>query len=585
MTRGWLARLMVPLLFAVGVAADDEVPARPNFLVVLIDDAAYMDLGTYGGEAHTPTIDEIAERGTMFTNYHTSPLCAPSRAMLLTGLDNHRTGLATIPEVLPPEHVGKPGYAMRLEPGVTTIATRLKGAGYRTLMTGKWHLGHEKGDLPVDHGFDRSFILDASGADNWEQKSYMPYYKTADWFEGDKRTTLPDDFYSSEFLVDKMIDYLDEAGADKDKPFFAYLAFQAIHIPVQAPKEYTDHYENVYEAGWENLREARFNRARELGLAPEGAPLKPMPDRLRKWADLSDEDRAIYARSMAVNAGMIEAMDHHLGRLIDHLRATGQLENTVIIVTSDNGPEPSNPVAQTGFTTWMYFNDYDRRLDNLGEEGSYAFIGPEWATAAAAPHSLFKFYASEGGMRVPFVMAGPGVVPGARTGALGFVTDIAPTLLDYAGAGEQAGDMTGRSLRPVVNDGGHAYGPDDAVGMEVSGNAALYKGNWKLVRNMPPWGDGTWQLFDMATDPGETTDLSESHPDVVAAMHADYATYAEVNGVQELPAGYNIHKQIAKNAMLKQLKYYGWVFALVLAGALGLLGLLVWGIIRLIRRH
>jgi arylsulfatase A-like enzyme len=209
------AVVLSPLSFANEGAEE----ARPNVIIMLIDDAALMDLGVYGGEAQTPNIDKLANSGVFFTQYRTTPLCAPSRAMLLTGLDNHQTGIATIPEILPSEHVDKPGYAMHLEDGVETLATHLRRVGYQTFMTGKWHLGSAAGQLPVAHGFDRSFILDASGADNWEQKSYMPYYLYAPWFEDDKPATLPDNFYSSEFIVDKMLTYLDEG--DANKPFFA----------------------------------------------------------------------------------------------------------------------------------------------------------------------------------------------------------------------------------------------------------------------------------------------------------------------------------------------------------------------------
>ena len=167
-------------------AAMPSASARPNIVVVLVDDAAFMDFGLYGGEAHTPNIDKLGAMGTMFTGYRSSPLCAPSRAMLLTGTDNHLNGVATIAEIIPPQQVNKPGYGLSLEPGVMTIADYLKKAGYRTLMTGKWHLGSQAGELPDSHGFDRSFALDASGADNWESKSYMPFYDRAPWYEDGK---------------------------------------------------------------------------------------------------------------------------------------------------------------------------------------------------------------------------------------------------------------------------------------------------------------------------------------------------------------------------------------------------------------
>ena len=203
MRRTIWALLLAAALFSAAPAAAQQTAPRPNIVVIVADDVGFTDLGAYGGEARTPNIDALAQRGAQFSRYYSSPLCSPSRAMLLTGLDNHRTGHATIVEVLPPELRGRPGYTMRLEPGVVTIAERLRQGGYRTYATGKWHLGHGEGDLPNSHGFDRSFVLDASGADNWEERAYMPYYRTADWFEDGERAHLPDDFYSSEFIVDR----------------------------------------------------------------------------------------------------------------------------------------------------------------------------------------------------------------------------------------------------------------------------------------------------------------------------------------------------------------------------------------------
>ncbi|MBI1261888.1 MAG: sulfatase-like hydrolase/transferase [Rhizobiales bacterium] len=561
---------------------------RPNFVILLIDDAALMDLGAYGGEAHTPNIDALAAKGVQFTHYRTSPLCAPSRAMLLTGIDNHKTGVATIPEVIPPEQEGKPGYSLSLEPGVETLADRLRPAGYRTLMTGKWHMGSKKGDLPVSHGFEHSFALDASGADNWEQKSYMPFYEEAPWFEDDKPATLPKDFYSSKFIIDKMIDYIDHADsgtAKKDAPFFAYLAFQAIHIPVQAPPEFTAHYDGVYDAGWQVLREKRWARAKELGLIPMDAPLEPMLPGMRKWEDLSPADQKLYAARMQVNAAMLEAMDFHIGRLIAHLRETGQYDNTVFIVTSDNGPEPTRGDDDKRLALWMALHGYHTGLENIGEKGSWGFIGPEWANAAASPSALYKFYASEGGLRVPLIMAGPGIPSAGVVNSRALVTDLAPTILQMAdvGADDLAGamPMTGRSLEPVLTgQRDQVYGPDDLIGVEVSGNAALYKGDYKIVRNVAPVGDGIWRLFNIAVDPGETNDLSASEPERFAELKADYATYAKNMGVLEMPEGYNSRVQIDINTMAKQRAVYGWMLLPFIAGVIVLIGGIWWFIRR-----
>jgi arylsulfatase/uncharacterized sulfatase len=571
---------LLPFLFFVlwlpSIGAAEWSP--PNIVVVLVDDAGLMDFGGYGGEARTPTIDALADDGVRFSNYHTSPLCAPSRAMLLTGLDNHLTGVATIPEMLLSEQADDPGYAMALAPGVETVATRLKRSGYRTFMTGKWHLGSGPGDLPVDHGFDRSFILDASGADNWEQKSYMPYYDEAPWFEDGEAATLPGDFYSSEFLVDRMIDYLRGSSASEagDRPFFAYLAFQAIHIPIQAPREFTDRYEGVYDAGWDALRSERWRRAKSLGLIPANAPLGDKHPSLRDWDALDAEEQALYSRSMAVNAGMLEAMDFHLGRLVEHLAETGELANTLFVITSDNGPEFNDPVNQTGMGFWMWRNGYHHDIARLGEPGSLAFIGPEWASAAASPSALFKFYAAEGGLRVPLIVSGPGVAALGFVPARSFVTDITPTILDFAEADEsERQNLTGRSLRPILDSTGtDVYEALEPVGLEVSGNSALFKDGFKLVRNTPPHGDGRWRLYYLREDPGETRDLSGKLPSRFEEMQRDYAEYEARTGVLPVPDDYDALRTLKANTLAKiYAKYVPWLLlvALLLFGAVGFL--------------
>ncbi|MBY0567707.1 MAG: arylsulfatase [Hyphomonadaceae bacterium] len=570
---------IVALLVAAPAAAQQQ---RPNIVLILADDVGYTDLGAYGGEARTPNIDRLASRGAQFSRYYTSPLCSPSRAMLLTGLDNHRTGHATIIEVLPPELRGRPGYSMRLEPGVVTMASRLRDAGYRTYVTGKWHLGHGEGDLPDSHGFDRSFVLDASGADNWEERAYMPYYRTADWFENGARAHLPENFYSSQFIVDQMIDYLD-ADAQGDEPFFAYLAFQAVHIPVQAPRTLTEGYNGVYDAGWESVRAQRWQRAQALGLIPVGAPIAPRHPSFRAWSALNGDEQAIYARSMQVHAGMLESMDQHIGRFIAYLESRGLAENTIFVVTSDNGPEPSNPIVEPDFVRWMSLTGYSRRLDNLGERGSFVFIGPEWANATAGG-SLYKFTAGEGGLRVPFIMAGPGIAQ-QRVDARAFVMDVAPTLLERAGVSLDGAQIDGVSmngalsgLSPVIR------GDTDSVGVEVSGHSALYRGDYKLVRTPAPLGNGEWRLYNIARDPGETNNLAAQMPDLVAAMISDYGAYEDRVGVLPLPEGYDVQRQVVDNVRMKQLEYYWWVLAIGAALVLLIVLGLIWLVSRIFRR-
>ena len=575
------------LVAAKGPARPAETPAdsRPNVVIILADDVALMDFGAYGGEARTPNIDALASRGALFTQYRASPLCSPSRAMLLTGMDAHLTGVATIPEVLPAQQRGKPGYRMALEPQVLTLADRLRAAGYRTIMAGKWHLGEAPGEMPQAHGFDRSFALAASGADNWDDRAYMPYYKDAPWFENGVEASLPEDFYSSRFIVDTAIRYL--AETDQDKPFFAYLPFQAIHIPVQAPKAFVDRYKGRYDAGWDALRQERHARAIAQGLIPKGAPLAALPPEFRPWNSLSPETRALYAARMEVNAAMLEAMDFHVGRLIAHLKAKGQYDNTIFVVSSDNGPEPSRGDDSASLAAYHRLTGYDIGPANMGGPGHWGFIGPEWAAAAATPGAWFKFYATEGGIRVPLIMAGPGIAA-QRVASPAMITDVAPTVLDWLAVdpnGAPGKPMTGRSLLPVlVGEAASAYGPDEARAVEVSGNAALYLGDYKITRSVPPVGDGQWRLYNLARDPGETSDLSAREPAVKARLLAEYVAYASRVGVLAMPEGYDSRKQVNRNIAARLLANYPWLYG-ILGGLALVIGAVIWLAVRWLRRR
>jgi arylsulfatase/uncharacterized sulfatase len=278
------------------------------------------------------------------------------------------------------------------------------------------------------------------------------------------------------------------------------------------------------------------------------------------------------ARSMEVYAGMIEAADAAIGRLMQRLEARGELYNTLFVVTSDNGPEPSDPVHQRGMGLWMRLNGYSWRLEGLGGPGSLNYVGPEWAEALAAPGRRYKFYVSEGGIRAPLIVSGPGVAAGRRIGGLTFVTDVTPTLADFAGARPTPGApaMDGMSLRPLLEGGAEPVrGPDSPLGIEVSGNAALYRGDYKIVRDMPPLGDGRWRLYDIVRDPGETRDLSTADPGRLKAMLADYAAYEARVGVAPLPPDYNTQKQLTANVLARQMP--------LLASAAAILALLLGG--------
>jgi len=537
------------------LAQKDNRP--PNIVLILVDDLALMDFGVYGGEAATPNIDKLAKKGTIFTNYHTSPSCAPSRAMLLTGYDSHLTGVPNLPLFLPPDQMNQPGYEGILNDKVKTLGTHLKQRGYRTYVTGKWHLGHTDKTLPTKRGFDRSFILDSSGADNYEHKAYLPTQSKPKWYEDGQLIDLPKDYYSSRNLVDKMMQFMEEAP-NKAQPFFSYIAFQAIHIPVQAPKEFIDKYEGVYEEGWDKLRQKRFVKAKELGLVGQEVQLGEMLPVLNTWDSQSAEEKKIKSKAMAVNAAMIDAMDFHIGRYMQYLEKQGLMDNTVFVITSDNGPEASDPSLVPGMNLWLKSVGYHRDYDKLGEKGSWNFIGPEFASAAAGPSAFFKFYAGEGGLRVPLIISGNKMPVNQKKTAFCFVTDVTPTILDIVGDTTNTTPFTGKSLVPLINNKvSQVYQADETIGVEAAGHAALFKGDMKITRNGVPYGDAQWRMYDLKTDPGETNDLAKANPVLFKEMLAHYGTYVKDFNVLEMAPDYDMMKELqrkfiaqVKNALL-----------------------------------
>ena len=523
--------------------------------MLVADDWGFTDVGAFGGEISTPNLDELARRGVRFSNFHVAASCSPTRAMLLTGVDNHRNGHGNLRETMPGAHLGQPGYEATLKPNVVTVATLLQAGGYRTSVVGKWNVGNEPRNLPDQRGFDRSFVMGDTGSDNWEpEKRYLPHAARVNWFENGKAPVLPKRFYSSTFFVDKTLEYL-RAEAPGGKPFFAYLGFQANHVPVQAPQAFIDKYRGRYDGGWTALREARRARAAELGLVPIDTAMVTMGSTL-DWATLSAQDKQYQARLMEVYAAMAEALDHEVGRLIAHLKSTGEYDNTVFVFLSDNGPEGSDYQEAD---LWLRFN-YNRDLDRLGGPGAYIVPGPSWSSASASPLSTFKFYAGEGGIRSPMIISGTAVAgPNQIHAGLTHVTDIVPTLLDLAQVqrpgstyqGQSIEALTGRSLLPVLADPNtRVRSSDEALGYELAGSKALFRGDLKLVLNHPPVGDGQWHLYDLRADPGETKDLQTTLPAQFNALQADYATWAKANGVLPMPEGYNPVKQVMINTFV-----------------------------------
>lgn len=551
--RRWKQALRMGLL--AGCWALACVPAitvaapRPNIVVLVADDWGYTDVGAYGSEIATPNLDMLARRGVKFSNFHVASVCSPTRAMLMTGVDNHRNGVGNMPETMAAAHEGKPNYEGVLNDRAVTVATLLRDNGYQTYITGKWHLGKAPEQLPGKRGFERSFIQADSGSDNWENRTYMMLYDKAYWFEQDREAHLPLDYYSSRSFVDKAIEYIDK-GRKNDKPFFAYIGFQANHIPLQAPREFVDKYRGRYDQGWGQLRQERGARAIAQGLVPPGTALSTL-SKTADWERLSPGKKRWHAQHMEVYAAMAEAMDHDVGRLIAHLKATGEFENTVFVFLSDNGSDPANPFDIPPANAWVRMNYVTDAID-MGGKGTFSANGPGWASATVSPLHGYKYFASEGGLRVPLIISGLAGIQGNRAvHAFTHVNDIVPTLLQAAGVALPAGSykghpvepLSGKSMLPLLRGQAQTvYGPDEPVGYELAGSAALFKGDFKLVKNIAPLGDGHWRLYNLQTDPGEVYDLAAAQPARYQAMLADYEAYAKANGVLPVPDDFDLQK-------------------------------------------
>ena len=514
---------------------------RPNIVLIVADDVGFSDIGAYGSEIRTPNIDALARQGVQLTNYHAAPTCGPSRSMLLTGVDHHlagsginRAGLFRLPELR-----GRPGYEGYLNDSVVTFASLLNDAGYHTYATGKWDPGTRPGQLPVDHGFEKSFVLAAGGGSHFDDMAgttrpvaVLPYFENENKVE-----KLPEDFYSSAFYTDRIIDYIN--SNDDERPFMAYLSYTAAHWPLQVPDEWMDRYANDYEEGWHEIRESRFNRLKDLGVIPAHAQLSEGHPSVQDWDKLLPAQRQVELKRMRIYAAMIENMDHHIGRLLQVLNERNTDRETVVIFLSDNGAE-GNAIDRIMDNSYWIPSNFDNRLENLGRQGSYMWLGLGWGDAGVAPFTLFKSYTTAGGLRTPAIIhSSSGRIGSGMKDAIVTVRDISSTILELAGVEKPDGSydgrtvhrMTGTSLLDYLSGQSETVHGDEPLGWELYGSRALIKGEWKALRIFPPAGSGDWQLFNLKTDPTETANLAADFPDVMVELTADWDAYAEANGV------------------------------------------------------
>ncbi|MEZ5996746.1 MAG: arylsulfatase [Hyphomonadaceae bacterium] len=549
---GRIATVVFSLLLAMfacaipaGAAAQDQ-QRRPNFLVIVADDLGFSDVGAYGGEIRTPNIDRLARQGLRFVNYYVGPSCSPTRSMLMTGLDNHVVGMGNMYERTAPNQLEQPGYEGVLRTDFRTIADALRAGGYHTYMAGKWHLGKDPEHVPAARGFERSFSILPGGGSHFSMTGISGDEEVTQFnADGEYLSRLPRNYYSTRTFTDQIIDYIESNRGD-GQPFFAYLAHQAVHDPIQVPRNWVRRYFGAYDDGWDAIRERRLARQIEMGIMPPGTRLSPRIWFVPQWDDLTGIAQAQSSRRMEVYAAMVEYMDMQIGRLLDYLENTGLAENTIIIFMSDNGANPVDPLqsARRGAGALLdsnfYATNYQTDFGSMGYPDSFTAVGTPWAQVSSTPLNGYKLTTFEGGLRSPLIVwrrhqAAAGSINNAD---ILHVSDIAPTLLDWAGLSPEEFNpprepnmQRGRSVRAVLDNPSASGRFTAARGTEMFGGRAYRDGPWKITWMHEPYGSGEWQLFNLDEDPGETTDLSQSMPERRTAMIAAWEAYAAANNV------------------------------------------------------
>ena len=546
-----LAKLCLPLLapaLALGAASAQAAPAkRPNILLIVADDLGYTDLGAYGAEISTPNLDKLASGGVKMTGFYASPFCSPTRAMLMSGSDNHLVGFGDMAELMLPEQRGKPGYEGNLNERVVPMAQVLKDAGYRTAMAGKWHLGVKEEFSPASRGFEQSYAMVMGGASHWGDQSGIVAMDPAKppkaiYRENGKAIDIPrDGFYSSQAFTDKLLDYL-KSGEKSGKPFFGYLAFTAPHWPLHAPDADIAKYEGRYKEGYDKLRKERLERMKRLGLVAADTPVYEGHAYWPKWETLTPTQQEAEARRMTVYAAMVDHMDRQIGRVLDYLKAKGELDNTFIFFMSDNGAD-GNSVYDVGRTREWIEKDMDNSTANTGKPGSFIEYGPGWAQVGSTPFKLYKSFMYEGGIAVPAIAWGPGIKGGALKREFAHVTDVAPTIFELAGARHPGTEYQGKPVLPLRGKSMVSWlqgkastvrSDQDAVGWELGGRKALRKGDWKIVYANKPWGKDGWELYNIAKDRTESRDLADENPQKLGEMIVAWKQYVAETGTLEI---------------------------------------------------
>ncbi len=514
------------LLFLLSISCNEEQVVKPNIILILADDMGYSDLGCYGSEIPTPHLDKLAENGLRFTQFYNTSRCCPSRASLLTGLFQHQAGVGLMAN--PPankdasKRFGTPGYLGHLNKECVTIAEALKGVGYQTYMTGKWHIGyHNSSDWPLQRGFDKYYGI-LSGASSY----FKPQGARGLTYMNDSLPAPDTSYYTTDAFTDYAIQFIGDQK--KETPFFLYLAYTAPHWPLQAKESDIDRFKDKYQIGWDSLRRIRFENQKRLGLFDKN--WEPFRDTtVRAWEDLSPQQKEESAYRMAVYAAQVHSMDANIGRLINYLEKEGQLDNTLILFLSDNGG-----CSEYGEFGSGKFED----INNPDIWGAVSY-GRAWANVSNVPLQDYKKFPGEGGIATSFIAHWPKVITeqaGKITDNKAYLIDLMPTILEASGAqypdtssyGLPTFPLEGNSLLPVLSKGEkteHEY-----MYWEHVNRYAIRKGDWKATKGR---NQVEWELFDLSNDRMETHNLADENKELVEELSKKWEEWA--NAHQVLP--------------------------------------------------
>ena len=513
---------------------ENKLDQRPNIILLVADDLGYADLGCYGGDIETPNIDMLAASGLRFSSYHTAPLCAPTRAMLLSGNDNHIAGMGR--QGLTTDEFG---YEGKLTSRIATIPQILSKSGYHTYMAGKWHLGETPEANPHQKGFEHSFAMLDGAANHYNDQGLFEGNPISPYTEDGMPATWEDGDFSTDFYTDKLIEYINRHKEDK-KPFFAFAAYTAPHWPLQVDEKYWKKYEGRYDDGYDKLKQKRLQSLKKAGLIPENTVLPPNLESIKYWESLSEKEKMKESRKMELYAGMVDNLDFNVGRLIQHLKEMGVYENTLIVFMSDNGAAGNDFYNNDRFGPFIreHFND---DYENMGQTNSFISYGAPWAEAGSSPFRHFKGFTTEGGMTSAMIISGPNVERKNEIHhGLTTVMDIAPTFYEATNTeypkifeNNSLYPLKGSSIIPLARGESEEVHPSDYVfGFEHNNKAMIRKGKRKITNDKRPFSIQNFELFDLSIDLGEQNDLKELEPNKYEELLMEWSKFSEEIKVQ-----------------------------------------------------